>query len=437
LPGVVAKDCKYDAFKVLNETCSEDCGPPPVDDLAIEKDASASFSRQFKWTVVKTVDGLHSVNYNAATKTLSYHVVYTKSLDHDFGWEVHGTITVTNPNDIDVTGVTVTDVLNDSAPTSCTVADGTYTDGDGNTQTVSAGGTIPALTAVDYTYACSPPDTTATLNTATVTWDANGSPDTTKDGTHDVTWPSPTLIHNCVTASDTIPVGGIVGTPPTGSICDSTTFDYTKTVSIANACTTVNNTAAFADGTYTGSDSTTAQICGPVTGGLTMGFWQNNNGQKIIKAGGVTGTTCNSGTWLRTFLPGPFQDLSATANCNAVATYVYNVIKGGGINCGQVNCNALLKAQMLATALNVYFSTPGLGGNQIGAPTPLGAVMVNITAFKVAFNNQTCLSVLGMLTYAASQSNGTGSLWYGQIKATQERAKSAFDAINNQVAFSC
>jgi hypothetical protein len=434
------KDCKYDAFKVVTGSeCTQDCGPPPADDLAVEKDAAASFSRQFKWTVVKTVDGVHGVSYNAATKTLSYHVVYTKSLDSEFGFEVHGTITVTNANSFDVTGVKVADVLNDAAPTQCTVQDGTYTDGFGNQQSVSngaSGGAIPSLTVVEYAYSCSPSDTTATLNTATVSWDAsNGLPDTSKDGSAAVTWPSPTLIHNCVTASDTIPAGGIVGTPPTGSICASTTFDYTKTVTIANACTTVNNTAAFADGNYTGSDSTTAQICGPVTGGLTMGFWQNNNGQKIIKAGTSTSNVCNSGTWLRQFQP--FQDLSSTANCNTVAIYVYNVIKGGGINCGQTNCNALLKAQMLATALNVYFSTPGLGGNQIGAPTPLGGVNVNITAYKVAFNNQTCLTVMAMLIYAGNQSNSGGSSWYGQVKATQERAKSAFDAINNQVAFSC
>ena len=40
-----------------------------------------------------------------------------------------------------------------------------------------------------------------------------------------------------------------------------------------------------------------------------------------------------------------------------------------------------------------------------------------------------------MLAYAASQSNSGGSTWYGNVKATQELAKNAFDAINNQLAF--
>jgi hypothetical protein len=39
------------------------------------------------------------------------------------------------------------------------------------------------------------------------------------------------------------------------------------------------------------------------------------------------------------------------------------------------------------------------------------------------------------LAAAARQYNAGGSMWYGQVKATQELAKDAFDAINNQVAF--
>jgi len=45
------------------------------------------------------------------------------------------------------------------------------------------------------------------------------------------------------------------------------------------------------------------------------------------------------------------------------------------------------------------------------------------------------MTVSQMLSYAASQSNDGGSRWYGQVKATQELAKDAFDAINNAVAF--
>jgi hypothetical protein len=52
-----------------------------------------------------------------------------------------------------------------------------------------------------------------------------------------------------------------------------------------------------------------------------------------------------------------------------------------------------------------------------------------------AFGGATSLSVSVMLSYAAGQSNPGGSVWYAQVKATQGLAKDAFDAINNQAAF--
>ena len=110
--------------------------------------------------------------------------------------------------------------------------------------------------------------------------------------------------------------------------------------------------------------------------------------------------------------------------------------------------NAMLKAQMLATALDVYFSDPALGGNRIGASAPIGGISIDLT--KVcknplsctayinagpAFGGATSMTVNQLLAYAASRSNIGGSVWYGQVKSTQELAKDTFDAINNQVAF--
>ena len=116
--------------------------------------------------------------------------------------------------------------------------------------------------------------------------------------------------------------------------------------------------------------------------------------------------------------------------------------------------NAMLKAQMLATSLDVFFSGP-LGGNKIGAPTPIGGLTIDLTHIchmidsssgatcsgtfenvSSAFGGATSLKVSAMLTYAASQSNAGGGYWYGNVKATQQLAKDAFDSINNQVAIS-
>jgi hypothetical protein len=135
-----------------------------------------------------------------------------------------------------------------------------------------------------------------------------------------------------------------------------------------------------------------------------------------------------------------------------VASYFLTVFNAA--NCGGATCNTMLKAQMLTTALDVYFGG-GPGGNPINAPAPIGGLKIDLTNIckmidgsggtatcsgsyanvSSAFGGATSLTVLQMLAYAASQSNAGGSVWYGQLKATQVLAKDAFDAINNDVAF--
>jgi hypothetical protein len=213
-------------------------------------------------------------------------------------------------------------------------------------------------------------------------------------------------------------------------------------------CQSYDNTATYTtnDSGTTGSANQTVTACGPAkTGALTMGFWQNKNGQAIITGGASTGGVCNSGTWLRQY--NPFQDLSATASCSQVAKYVSNIVKTA--NARGSSMNAMLKAQMLATALDVYFSDPSLGGNRIGAPAPIGGVHIDVT---LICTDQTCSAfedvssvfpsnvygketVAALLSDASGASNLSGSFWYGNVKAAQELAKDTFDAINNQLAF--
>ncbi len=112
---------------------------------------------------------------------------------------------------------------------------------------------------------------------------------------------------------------------------------------------------------------------------------------------------------------------------------------------------------MLATALDVYFSDPALGGNKINAPTPIGGVTIDLTKIcqiidgsggtatcnstyenvSSAFGGATSMTVLQMLAYqnTADPLADAGAVWYGQVKATQVLAKDAFDAINNQVVY--
>jgi hypothetical protein len=226
-------------------------------------------------------------------------------------------------------------------------------------------------------------------------------------------------------------------------------------------------------GSTSACGSETVAITAPI-GGKTIGFWRNKNGQAIITnycLGGTSSASDDLTTYLRQFKP--YQNLSPTATCSQVATYVTNIINAATKNKinDPSNMNAMLRAQMLATALNVYFSDPALGGNRIGAAVPIGGLVIDLTNIckmidsssgtavctgtedgRPAFNGQSSMTVSQMLTWAASQAasaggadglpGGTGvnadnpscNPWYGQNKTLQGLAKDAFDSINNSVA---
>jgi hypothetical protein len=407
------------------------CG---ASDLKVSKTAIAAYNSNITKSVDKT-----KVEQAGGTVTFNYTVKVTTS-----GWNVtggtNGGITVTNPNDWEEITASVGDFLSDSGG-SCTVTGGSSV-------------TIPRSSSVTLPYSCTfnaVPSASSGTNTGTASWSA--STYFTADGSASGTAPyafSPLTITDCFAKSGVTCTSNPLGTvtiPP-----GSATFTYQRVVNNApgGTCQEYDNTATI---TQTGmTANAAATVCNTKTGALTMGFWQNKNGQGIISGGGAsTGGVCYSGTWLEQYAP--FQDLSATATCSQVATYVYNVIKAA--NASGASMNAMLKAQMLATALDVYFSTPGLGGNVIGAPTPLGGVKIDLTqvclmidgsggtatcsgTFEItsnAFGGATSGTVSLLLTYAASQSNPGGSVWYGQVKVIQGLAKNTFDAINNQVAY--
>jgi hypothetical protein len=427
-------DCKYDAFKIQETEVQH--GLP----LTITKDANGSNDRKFTWNISKDVD-------KTLVKQIGGNVTfnYTVKVSYDAGTvsnvKVTGTISVFNPNvdgsnntvPVDINGVT--DSLSDG--TVCAVTNG-------GPQTLTQFET-------DFAYSCVLSDLPQGYldNTAKVTWSDqfldNGA--VLDGGSAEFTFKGISFTENqideCVAVSDSY-AGSL------GNVCvgDANPKSYSRTVPVPQyGCKSYDNTATFTtnDTGATGWASQTVTVCGPVkTGALTMGFWQNKNGQAIISSGSSTSNVCNSGIWLRQYAP--FQDLSGSATCSQVAKYVLDVIKAA--NASGASMNAMLKAQMLATALDVYFSDAALGGNRIGAPAPIGGVAIDLTKVcknigscsvyenvSGAFGGATSLTVSQMLAYAASQSNPGGTSWYGNVKPTQELAKDAFDAINNQVAF--
>jgi len=464
--AVDAKDCKYDAFKVKEGQA------PPQGALIINKTAHPTFTREFNWTISKSVDACQVTQQNpngcqitGSTKTLNYEVVVTKDGGTDGNWKVTGDITVTNPFSFDVNGVEVSDNILDPNVT-CDV---------NNSGNDTVTGNVKANDVLTLPYVCSysaAPQSSTETNTAGVSWPKVDDSLDAGSASVDVpfTFSNPTVIHDSVDVSDLITstnpalpnngfaVGGPVGDFPSGTLSASHTFDYSRTLTVPHNCLTVDNTASFSvkdpdsDADDSGSSSVQVKVCRvPVnTGALTMGFWQNKNGQKIISGANQSAL----GTWLQGYHP--FSD-APTSN---VATYVYNIIKAATCS-GPASspCNKMLRAQTLGTALDVYFSDPALGGNKIGAPVPIGGVKIDLTQIchmidgsggtatcsgtyedvSVEFGGATCLSVQDMLTYQNTSDPlaDAGAVWYANNKAKQVLAKDAFDAINNKVAFGC
>jgi hypothetical protein len=449
-----AKDCKFDAFKVKGHSET----PPPALGLTVLKDAAGSFDRTYTWSIGKGVDNTKITKLNG-TATFNYTITVTNTGFSDGNYTVGGKITVFNPNANDDGSVvpvtaTVTDSINDAA--TCSVTGG-----------VDAS---MANAANDFAYSCgysAAPSALTETNTANVAW---GDQQLTIDGASgpdqflnagsdnfpiDFTFALGGSIDECVAVNDSF--AGSLGNVCVGDANPKKIY-YSRTVDVpGHGCVSYDNTATFTTNDLggTGSASQSVQVCRttPNTGALTMGFWQNSNGQKIINGANQAAL----GAWLRAFHP------FSNAPSSALASYVSGIIKAATCTSSSKTCNSMLRAQMLAAALDVYFSDSALGGNKIGAynglgsnQQPIGGIKIDLTNIcqmidgstssscsgayedaSGAFGGATSLTVLQMLSYQNTSDPlaDAGAAWYSQVKVTQVLAKDAFDAINNKAAF--
>jgi hypothetical protein len=431
--------------------------------LGITKDASGSYDDTFSWTITKDVDKT-IVKQIGGSATFNYTVSVSHGDSVVSNVKVTGTITVNNPNADNVTIDGVTDQLSDG--TVCTVTGG-------GSQSIATGDTA-------LPYSCSLPDgsvPTGLTNTATVSWSDQtlGNGDTLLGGSADtapVAVPfTGNEIDECVTVNDSY--AGNLGTPCVGDPGDPTfTFKYSRVISIPQFdCVSYNNTATFTtnDTGSTGSASQTVTVCGPAkSGALTIGFWKQTNGQNLVNTYCVNGAN-NLGTYLAGLGGGSGPFSNAPTTCSAVKSYIYSILNGANAK----NMNSMLKAQMLGTALDVWFSGPGWTSTKIGGIKPpsnflshnnLGTFKMDTTAVCPMVDNlntgsATCLnntpstdavaagavpsspmSMQSILDYAAttpSPFNGStsSSIWYGGDRTKEEILKNIFDQFNNQLAF--
>jgi hypothetical protein len=370
-------------------------------DLQVAKNATASFNRTYLWSISKqgdktTIDPGGTVNYTVGVNQTGV---------KDSGWQVNGTITVTNPNDWEsVTAASVSDSIDNGG--NCTVQGGS------NVQ-------IPASSAVTLPYSCTfgqQPASNGGTNLAFAMWDsgAASTPNSAAQGDAPYAFTTPTRVTNQtihVTDSQGGALGTVTATDPPAAPA-SKTFNYSKTFAPpSSGCTTINNIATI---TETSQNAKFAvQDCS--LGALTMGYWQNKNGQAAISK-----APAGLGSYLYGFAP--FKDLTGAASAtNAqVASYFLSVFSAANAS---GNGAPMLKAQMLATALDAYL------WQQIGAPAPIGAATINTSAWSSAFGGATSMTVSQMLSYAAGQWNSGNP--YGGNKTLTTTAISAFNAINN------
>ena len=203
------------------------CGEvPPPKPLTVTKTATASFTRTFDWTVTKTATPPTITTPNDVAQ-FSYKVDVTKSQPVDSGFTVSGTITVANPNNDPISGVTVTDELASGVP--CALANATDL-------------TIPGKGSTDIVYSCPLGSKTDGTNQATAAWQGGSA-----SGQAPYAFGAPASVTNdTVTVTDAFNNGVPTLIPGGAGISGSASFTYTRDVQVpATGCMTYPNIATI------------------------------------------------------------------------------------------------------------------------------------------------------------------------------------------------
>jgi hypothetical protein len=225
----------------------------------------------------------------------------------------------------------------------------------------------------------------------------------------------------------------------------SDVFDFQFTVTGGSMASTYFNNKSIGmvmtteGSTFNGSfasdfSATTKGILGPIAqvGGpppttgtsATIGFWQNKNGHAVILSS--PGTSLS--TWLSSTFPNLFGNLAGATNEQVYQQFLtYFDVKGPHTN-----------AQVMDTALAIYFSDPSMGLNstsmKFGFASSVANIQINVGSDGAAFGvpNGTSISVFQMLkTVDAHTVNGviyggSGTLWL-QVNDLFDKVNEMFD----------
>jgi hypothetical protein len=236
----------------------------------VSKDADTSFTRTWEWTIDKSADQTDLVLSDGQLFGVNYEVTVTAT-SSDGDYSVNGDINVSNPagSPGDMT-VDLVDALNDGtvATVDC--------DGGATSVTVAPGATETC------SYSANPADASATLNTATATFNSIDFTATANVAFSDT--PKDEL-DECIDVSDTN--DGVLGTVCAGDAPQTFTYSLQfgkhpeADVQLECGDNTHTNTASFEtnDSGDTGSDSwtVTANIACAQGCTLTPGYWKTHS----------------------------------------------------------------------------------------------------------------------------------------------------------------
>jgi len=195
----------------------------------------------------------------------------------------------------------------------------------------------------------------------------------------------------------------------------TTPGDYIVTEANANESNWYHSTSAtslIVFPTSGGSETRTfGNYCTAPSGGLTLGFWSNKNGNKLL-----TGNAAGTGTTLTANAMNVLNSCASMRNANGSVhpfTNSYSAFRTWLLGATATNMAYMLSAQLAALKLDAYYG------------------FVDGNAFDLCSNS----TVNGLITTACDQLTMDGNTVAGNpTRIAQESLKNCIDAINNNGA---
>ena len=313
-------------------------------ELVVSKTAATTFTRDFDWSIAKSVNQPSVSLQDAGSATVTYTVNVARDAGTDSAWAVSGHIVVTNPHpSMTASGVSVADSLS----------------GFGALAVHCPSSSLAPLATMTCSYApATLPNGATRTNVATA--DSTTFGIVAGEGSAEVAFVTPTtVLDNAVTVSDTFAGAGIAG-----SIDASRVYNYSRTIGSADvacgATVTIGNTATIStdDGSprSAAANVSASRTCAPppppvAAAGctLTQGYWGTHSS---------FGPAKYNATWAQ---------IGENTMFYLSGMSYYQVLQKptGG------NAYLALAHQFIAARLNVL----------AGAPAPAGADLAAVDAF--------------------------------------------------------